>query len=855
MRVYSSLGAAHVFAVCGLVVASPAQAGGASFSIEPMPLAAALKLYAMQSGDQILVPTDLAGSIRSEGARGQLSRNEALKKILKGTKIEAVRSRNGIVSFRRIALNEGPSPQYREPALREPAPQEPASVAMHENAGVEEIVVTANKREENIQHVPIAITVVSGARLEANGIEDTRDLPQVVSGLTIFNNVDGTNAYLRGVGTNTVGAGSENSVATYVDNVYMMSTMGGLVQLSSIKQIEVLKGPQGTLFGRNATGGVINIRTLDPQQEPSGNLTVGYGNYNTFTGKVYLTSGITEHLAADIAGFVSLQGDGWGKNLFDGKDVGKSDQYAIRSKWLYEPGDRDQFRLIGDYSVLKGSPYSTAPLPGTAVNYGPGNTTAGERPDLAPYLGGALAPFAVVGDPYVFQGGFYDTDVVLQPRSRVRTGGGSLQWDHEFDGLKLMSVTAYRRAEFGDGHIVQNVSVPAFRSGALLTQTDTQFSQELQLGSINGARIPWVVGLYYISGEGKYPDFRITGSILTPLETLGFHATVTAKSGAAFGQVTAPLWSGADLTVGLRYTIERRGISGDTFVTLLPEFGGFTQITPAQSKHTMFRKLTWRISLDQQLAPGVLGYASYNRGFKSGLYNTVPPGGDPIEPEVLDAYEIGLKSDLLDRKLRLNLAAFYYDYKNLQVLVFTPISSLLDNGARARLYGLDLDFTARIGGHLTLTGGASVMDSEFTSYPQAAFYLLQPASAGGGAIQEIHSAKGNKLPYAPDFTFNAGANYSIPIGSGKADFNLNYSYSSKWYPNAGNSISRPSNGLLDVSANYLFPDDKWNLGIWARNITNEKYYVTVSVTGNPGGFASGIAGAPRTYGAKIGYKF
>ena len=739
---------------------------------------------------------------------------------------------------------------------------ETSAAAASNNAGrvasantTEEIIVTAQKRRENIQNVPIAITAVTGETLTNIGITNTQDLARVVPGLTIDNSLGGTRIHLRGVGAAALGAGAENSVATYVDGVYMLSLSGALVQLSNVEQVEVLKGPQGTLFGRNATGGVINIRTRDPKHEPGGDFTLRYGNYATIAGQGYLTAGIGSNLAADIAGYFSLQGDGWGKNLFNGRDVNTLDEYAVRSKWLFEPGDRDQFRLIGDYSSLKGNRYnSTRPLVGTSNNYGPGNTLAGQRPDLAPYVAsGALAPFAEVGDPYVYTGGFYDIDVFTQPRYKLSAWGVSLQWDHNFDNLRFTSITAYRRTESDLAN--QFAPIPAFRSLGTINQRDTQFSQEVQLGSSEGSPIAWVAGLYYLNGESFDPGVGIFGTTLAPVESLTFLAKVTAESGAAFGQVTAPLWPGGRLTLGLRYTVERRGVEGETLVALLPAFGGFTIPSGVTKAHKVFRAPTWRIALDQKLTPDILGYISYNRGFKSGLYNSLPVNVDPVDPEVLDAYEIGLKMDLLDRRLRLNLSGFYYDYKNIQVTVNTATTSILDNGARARAYGAEVELTARIGSHLRISGGATLMDSEFRSYDGAAFHVPNPLSAGGGMVGSIQSAKGKKLPYSPDLTFNIGSSYSAPLGSGVVDINVNYGYSGKWFPEADNNLAQPSYGLLDGSATYTFSGQSLRVGVWARNITGEEYYVFLASQANPGGGRSGLVGAPRTYGVNVGYKF
>lgn len=728
----------------------------------------------------------------------------------------------------------------------------PAASETDRDSGIQDIIVTANKRSENLQDVPIAITAVTSERLSGAGVTSTTDLAVVVPGLTIQNY---NQAHLRGVGTSASGAGVENSIATYVDNVYMLSLTGALVQLSNIDQIEVLKGPQGTLYGRNATGGVINIRTRDPRHEASGSFSLGYGNYDTWSGRGYFTTGITENIAADFAGYFSLQGKGWGKNGFTGNEVKKADEYNVRSKWLFEPTDRDQIRVIGDYFHIKSSIFSAYTLlKGSSANYGPGTTLAGARPDLAPYVGPLptqLSPIAVVGDPYLYDEGFYDVDLFVDPETNIKARGASLQWDHDFENLKITSITAYRRTT-QHTDFSSNVS-PAPRNTVALDTKAKQFSQEIQLGARDGAAVPWTIGAYYLSGDTHVDDITITGTALKPVYSIGYDSKVYTKSLAAFGQVTAPLWTGAHLTGGLRYTWEKRGIDAVQLVQFAPALPP-TSLPPVVA-HENFRKLTWRIALDQKLTTDILAYASYNRGFKSGMFNAVPPRRVAIKPEVLDAFEVGLKTDLFDRRLRFNISSYYYKYKNLQVTVFTTISANVQNGASAEVYGVDADVTAKPSDHLTLYGGVNLMHAEFKSYPSAPFFTPVPLAAGGGTIATTGSAAGNRLPYAPDYTFNVGGNYAAPIASGEINLNVNYSYSGKWFAGPDNILAQGAYGLLDASATYTLEDKGISIGMFARNITGEKYYASLNAAGNPGGYRQGLAGAPRTYGVKVGYKF
>lgn len=727
-----------------------------------------------------------------------------------------------------------------------------------DSAGIADIIVTANKRNERLQDVPIAITAVTSEALASSGVRSTAEIAQLVPGLTLQVSGIGVQPHLRGVGTTAVPAGTENSVATYVDGVYMLSMAGALLQLNSIDQIEVLKGPQGTLFGRNATGGVVNVRTRDPKHELGGEAAIQYGNYETFSGQAYITGGISPTLAVDLSAFVSLQGKGWGRNIGTGKEVYKQDDYVVRSKWLFTPGDRDEFRLAGDWFQSKGSTgIAFRMMDGSTSQYGPGSTVAGARPDMAPYVAsGAVAPFAVVGDPYLFNGRPYDISMAIDPLNNFRGGGVSLQWDHEFDGFRIQTISAYRKSKR-----LQRWSatpVPVDRTNAELTQKEEQFSQEFQIASLPSSPVQWVAGLYYLNGSSDYDPFFIQGSAVAPLERLLFHAYTGTKSGAAFGQATIPLGEKTNITVGGRYNIERRTITGDTVLRFLPAFGGAElTVDPTDARKT-FKKFTWRLSLDHKFTNDILGYASFNRGFKSGIYNTIPPGGPtaaPVEPEVLDAYEVGLKTELFDRVVRFNISAFMYKYQQLQVTVFTPVSALIQNGAKAEIYGVDADFVIQPDKNLSITGGFAAMKSKFQSYPNAQYLVPLPVSAGGGNDPVPGSAAGNELPYAPDFTGNIGINYTVPLASGEVNASANYSYSGSFFAGPDNILKQPSYGLLNSQISWKTSDTGPTIGIFAKNITKEKYYTYLSAGNNPGGYNQGIRGAPRTYGVSLGYKF
>jgi iron complex outermembrane receptor protein len=724
---------------------------------------------------------------------------------------------------------------------------------------LEEVVVTANKRSERMQDVPIAISAISSEQLAGTGIVNTTDLPLAVPGLIMESSMNGIQAHLRGVGTTAIPAGTENSIATYIDGVYILSMSGAMLQLSNIEQVEVDKGPQGTLFGRNATGGVIVVRTKDPQQAPGGNAEVTYGNYQTGTGSFYVTGGITPTLAADLSAFVSIQNDGWGKNLFNGEDVNREDEYVARTKWLWTPSDVDTLRFTADFSRSQGDWLNAqAPVRGHPTNYGPGLTTAGQRPDMAQYVAsGALNAGAIVGEPFVFNGNFWDIDSYTQPRYSFNHSGVSAEWEHAFDSFRVQSISAYRGAQKDQSWGTR--PVPAFTESAGWKEREWQASEELQIASGATSKLKWVGGLYYLKGSAAYDPFLIDGTSLFPAQQIEFLATETTESIAGFGQATIPLTTDTNLTLGLRYTSEKRAITGSTIISLLPFIGAPDIVTGLTDADKTFSKLTWRASLDHRFNDNVMAYISDNRGFKSGIYNTIPPGGPtakPVAPEVLDAYEIGAKTDWLDRRLRFNVAAFYYNYSQLQVTVFTQTSAEIETGAKAEIYGLDADLVASVTENFRLSAGLSALKSKFKDYPQAQFLVPEPLSAGGGNNPISQSAAGNQLPYAPELVANLGAEYVVGLPGGTSlTFNANFYHSDKWFAGPDNILAQPSYQIVNARVTWALVGEKTRIGIWGKNLTNEKYYAFLSAGNNPGGYDEGTVSPPRTYGISLQHKF
>lgn len=702
------------------------------------------------------------------------------------------------------AASSDPAASATSPAVA-PAPTPAAN-----SNGIADIVVTAQKRSENLQSVPIAITALSGQQLAATGSISTADLKAVAPGLQFNTSLAGFGQpRIRGIGTTAQGPGIENPVATYVDGIYIGSSTGALFSLNDVDQVAVLKGPQGTLFGRNATGGLIQVTTKSPTQEAHMDLTATYGNFATAGGSLYATGGLTSNLAASIAVIGSDQADGWGRNLYNGKYVEKRSNWASRGKLLWKPGDSTRFTLSADYSELEGSDPALRTIGNTVF----GTTTPG---------------------------GYYDVDLDIQPELKTRNWGVSLTGQHDFENVQLLSITAYRdsylRTTF-DGD-----QVPVDGIGLFEIQRDKQFSQELQLLSTAPGPFKWVVGAYYFHQKSEYDPVTTTG-IFIPVAPITLYVKEPLNSYAGFAQGTYTLGESTNFTAGIRYTSDHRKVSStETFVV-----SGFP-ITEEDNGAKTFNKLTWRLSIDHRFSPELLVYASYNRGFKSGAFQAESFPPQLLKPETLDAYEAGFKADLFDRKVRLNVSGFYYNYDNLQVVAITNGLYQIYNSSGAHIYGLDGDLQVRATHDLSLTAGVSVLHDRYKMFNNA----LITTPNGFGNTVTIGSATGNRLQNTPDATFNVGAVYDKELSFGDITAAANYYYNSGFYTDPDNRLKQKHYNTLDASLTWTTLNKTYSIKLWGKNLTDAHY---AQQLGESDVGDNNIAAAPRTYGVTAGLHF
>jgi iron complex outermembrane receptor protein len=685
---------------------------------------------------------------------------------------------------------------------------------------LQEVVVTAQKRSENVQDVPIAVTALSAESLANKGIEGTADLIEVIPGLSYSTAAGAASPRIRGVGSTLVDLGNEPSVSTYVDGVYYASAAASILSLNNIDQIAVLKGPQGTLFGRNATGGLIQITTRDPTQETVAEGDVTYGNLNTIGTSAYLAGGLTNIIAADLAVYYKDQRDGFGRNLFNGDPVNTSSDVAVRSKWKAQLDDATDAMVILDFA-----------------------RTAGNVPAVRSFSG----ELPLTGVPYT--GRPFDVDTYIQPWSKVSQYGASLHFNHEFDAVKLVSISAYRQSTWNTLFSTDGLPVDIVNNH--LTIGDAQITQEFQLLSTAPGPLRWVAGAYFFDAQGGFdPGTIVTAPGLNFNETLNDRQDT--KSYAGFGQASYKLTDTTSATLGLRFTSEKKTFDGSAnFYTLNPATNTLLGPVPPGTETTV-NKPTWRAEIDHHFNQDVLVYGSYNRGFKSG-------GFDPtslstvvkVKPEVLDAYETGIKSEWLDQHIRMNAATYYYNYKDIQLNAYENSLPTTYNGTLAEIYGLDLDLAVVPMDGLTLTMGLALVHDRFVGN----FPVSQTSTVPTGGLVELPniSADGKELPNTPDLTVNVGVEYRVPLPTGSLTLSADYFHSDRWYNEPENRTYQPQYSLVNASLAWAFgAHGRYSVKLWGRNLGNVAY---ASQIFNQVPISDDIAMAEgRTYGITLGAK-
>jgi iron complex outermembrane receptor protein len=718
--------------------------------------------------------------------------------------------------------------------------------AQEQPGALEEVVVTASKRAQSLQDVPIAVTTYAGESLEALAINDIEGLAVQTPSFAFSKAGGEAQIYIRGVGTNIFGIGADPSVAVTLDGVYLGRTNMGLTQFLDIDRVEILRGPQGTLYGRNATGGAINLISRMPGDELEGYVQAGYGEFDRIELQGAVGGPLSDAWGLRIAAR-HMQDDGYtddldprGTNELDDNDI-----QSYRGILTFAPNDAFSATLIGEYTEFENGNTSIVPRDdlGLAETLGavPTGSIHKERNDLPT---------------------FFDWD-----SSGVTL---TLVWQMS-DAIELTSITGYRDYNSDFLFNTDGTEIDVTRSN--FKYDSEQVSQELRLASTGSGPLRFIAGAFYFT-EDKSGGLGLVRASLNPQRSFILPSENETDAWALFGEVTWDVTDRLALTAGVRYSDEKKDDFAD-FGIVFDVLGleSPLPVTPVGSpRRTSDSWDAWtpKFGVDYRLADDTLLYASATRGFKSGGYNSLQPSNPPYDPEYIWAYEIGTKSQFADDRVRFNAALFYYDYTNLQVSTFLNNLTFITNAAEASILGAEVEVFARPVDRLDLGLAISWLDTEYdkflTAYGSFPCTPVPPATTCARPLREF-DASGKQLVNAPEWKLNATAQYEIPLGTlGSIVLFGQVSYQDDLY---FTQINEPEVGqeaitLLDARIAWLSADANWELAAFGKNLSDEDYFhngVRFTSTSDPAkdvfqiGNALGYPAPGRTWGVQATWRF
>jgi iron complex outermembrane receptor protein len=689
--------------------------------------------------------------------------------------------------------------------------------------GLEEIIVTVQRRSERLVDVPIAIASVTAADLEQASVIGLFDLSTMMPGVRIDHYGAYAQPTIRGIGTQDVqGPGANANVAIYVDGFYMPSQAGNIFEFANIERVDVLKGPQGTLFGQNATGGAIVITTADPSFTPTGKISVGAGSFDEWRATFYGSTGLTETIAADLSLYYR-DTDSYFDNISTGEPTAPIKNKAARSKILWQPSESMRWILGLEYTDIDDAT-------GLAENT--------IDPIAAFYHDAFGVPMVHTLEPY-------DTSLNQQSRANPETYSATLKGEFDLDAVTLTSLTQYRDQDTG---IVADLDGTTVRYWQLeYDEQEETFTQEFNLEGAGEGRLDWVAGVFYYHDVGQLRNNAFSDIFNTGTNTTQFglysDVEVTTDSIAGFADGTYALTDRLWLTAGVRYTSEEKSLDSQSLLDPSIQF----------SDSTTWDKLTPRAAIRYALSDYSNLYASYGEGFMSGNYSytTVGPQ-EPVDPEEVTQYEVGYK--YARGAWSVDAATFFSDYRDLQVYRFFDDCGCyrVDNAPKAESYGAELHVNAAVTEGFTVSGAVAYTHARYKDYVGAGLTggPVLPPNYGLGTVP-TQFADGEMIR-APDWTANLGFNYSAPTQAGTIGLSGNYFYTSEVPLYPGNQLSQDAYGLLSLRASWTTLSDAWTFSVYGNNLTDEEYLIF-----NSGGFLGNnhIYGAPATWGAQVDFNF
>jgi len=725
----------------------------------------------------------------------------------------------------------------------------------------DEIIVTATRREERLQDVPVSVTAVSGDDLAQSGLKEVSDIQYLAPNITFSatNPVSNGGGYqIRGVGTQTYDSGVEQTVGLVIDGVVIgLSRDPGSTGFADIERIEVLRGPQGTLFGKNSSAGVIQVITKKPRLDaPSMALDLKYGERNERVVQASANVPLGDTVALRVAGYSNAQDGAIPYVLDPSRAVGDRKNNGIRAKLLWEPTDNLSVLLSGEYQ-------NAFARDGHVIHKLGTDKTLGLNALYVPLFD----RFSVKPGPNSYVS-YMDGDWT----ANTSLYAGSLEANIALGGHMLTSITAYRHLETLQLSDIDAAPVDVFNSSNGGVDSN-QFTQELRLTSPGGERLEYVLGLYYYRTENKgwaaqYGDYY--GLVGIPVVIGGGRrdAANTVRSLAAFGSASFALTDTVKLIGGLRYTNDRN--HGSLVVTELPFPAYPNGSLPDYDGTVKADNVSGKLGIQYEPSRDFMLYATWSTGYKGPAIDGTSGIIREVEPETVKSWEIGAKTSFLDGKGTFNLSLYWSNFRNFQAQTFdtnvTPPAFYLSNAGMLRARGVEVETGFRITPALRLSASGAYNDATFRDY-DGVCYPGQPISpvvgegcyVAPGTTETVANYRGYRLPNAPKWSYILRADYRQPVGGDLTlDAAANWAWRAKTQAVIGDPNAEiPAYGLFNGTLGLGAEDGSWRVGVYARNLFDKRFYAPYSAgIINPGGYVKIVMPeAFRTIGGTLSFRF
>ena len=748
-----------------------------------------------------------------------------------------------------------PAPAARgagEQAATIPGAADPAATAEAEPQGLADIVVTAERRSTNLQRTALAVSAVTGDDLLSRQVTSVESLAQTLPNVN-FGALNGdARIAIRGVGFDNINIGNEPRIAFHADGVYVARPSGALANFFDLERVEIVRGPQGTLYGRNATGGAVNVITRDPDDAFGGYASVTAGNFDTLSAEAALNVPLADAVAIRIAGLTTHH-SGYSRNVITGSRVDDQHLSSLRGKIRFDFTPAIRWTVIADYVTQDDKS-------GARHFFGEGSRVV--PPATAPFVRLAGLRF---GGTYASNDRDVATDVDPQYRRENHSFTSVLAIELPF--ADLASITGYRNTFFTLRYDLDGSSTPL--TNAIISEKSETFSQELRLSN-SYEWGDWLLGGYYfdedLSGATQSSlDIRLfapPGAPRRVVQGLFVGGDLKTEAYAIFGQLRVNVGSRLALVAGGRYSNEEKTISEIAQLDLARAFDPRNPVVPRAVNGTQVdtdsaSAFTPRLTVEYRPTDRVFAYATYAEGFKAGGYNL---GGiqPPFKPEKLVDYEVGIKTDFFDRRLRTNLSAFYYDYTDLQVSKVTGAVISIENAANATVKGVEAEIVALPTDALRLELTGAWLDATY-----ADFFSIDPANPTLGAplpgsppgSPPQQDVSGNRLTQAPQYTLGAAVEYRLDLGGGEVTIRGEHNRSDKIFFSQFNvdPVSQRGYGISNAFIRYRLPNGATTVSAFIKNIEDHDIKTSAAVTSVlfGGGAVVGNLQPPRTYGVQL----